>query len=634
MRLQSLKIEGFRRHLDTNLIFSDATFLIGSNNSGKSSVLKAIEYLLSDKRKMSESDFYQILNHEGENQQVCSKVVITAEFQNVPEEAVEWRGFNRQRLFKYDTKELNENDSGNSIFYRKTYKPGKNNIIEMKQYQTILKDEFQDAKTIQDYIDAGLKEEIISTYFEDKTYNQNMTPTMLKELEDIGIQELFSINEGEIIWFENPGGIPANVTSKLPRYLLIPDDTKSEELSSQNGALMKTLRSLFEDVRDASENFQQAQHYLTELARELDPDDEDSDFYQLLDDLNRVVGDVFPDTSFLAEANLTDPNDAIKPQFDIQLGSNINTEVHYQGAGVVRSAIFALLRYRSIRENRLQRENSEYIRPLLLAFEEPEIFLHPQAAKQMRETIYELSVDPYNQIICTTHSPYMIDLSKNTHQVLNSLQTQKSFIFLDEDEYEIDKVFANPFNISEAFQNLLEDDKSYVKMLLKIDDTISKVFFTKNVLIVEGDTEEVIIRESLTRMPDTMQKEFSYNWEVVRARGKATIISLVKYLKALGINPFVIHDRDLEKKKAFEMNAHILEAIGDESRVIVLEECVEDLLGYKEPSRDKPYKAYQFINDEWGDDWDSINKGWRSIMEGLMNYESNVLKEVAATIKK
>lgn len=325
MRLHSLKIEGFRRHLDTDLIFSDATFLIGANNSGKSSVLKAIEYLLNDRRKMSDSDFYNILNHDGENQQVCSKVVITAEFRNVPNEAVNWRGFNKHRLFTYESNDVSGTDSGKSIFYRKTYKPGRNNIIEMKQYKGTLKDEFKGAKTIQDYVDAGLKEEIINTHFGDKTYNQNMTPSMLKELEDIGVQELFSINEDEIIWFENPGGIPANVTSKLPKFLLIPDDTKSEELSSQNGALMKTLKSLFEDVRDASENFKKAQHYLTELAKELDPDDEDSDFYQLLDDLNRVVGDVFPDTSFLAEANLSDPNDAIKPQFDVQLGSNINT---------------------------------------------------------------------------------------------------------------------------------------------------------------------------------------------------------------------------------------------------------------------------------------------------------------------
>lgn len=39
MQLYSLNIEGFRKHIDTKIIFSDPTFLIGENNVGKSSIL-------------------------------------------------------------------------------------------------------------------------------------------------------------------------------------------------------------------------------------------------------------------------------------------------------------------------------------------------------------------------------------------------------------------------------------------------------------------------------------------------------------------------------------------------------------------------------------------------------------------
>ena len=77
-----------------------------------------------------------------------------------------------------------------------------------------------------------------------------------------------------------------------------------------------------------------------------------------------------------------------------------------------------------MRENK-RKQKDEYIRPLLIAFEEPEIYLHPQAAKQMKETIYSLSLEKHNQIICTTHSPYMIDLSKNTNQILNSFNLEE-----------------------------------------------------------------------------------------------------------------------------------------------------------------------------------------------------------------
>ncbi len=98
----------------------------------------------------------------------------------------------------------------------------------------------------------------------------------------------------------------------------------------------------------------------------------------MLSGLNKVVGDVFPETIFLAQANLSNPDEVITPKFDIQLGSNVNTSVDNQGAGVIRSSIFAMLRYRSMRENNLKRKKKEYVRPLLIAFEEPEIsFVDP-----------------------------------------------------------------------------------------------------------------------------------------------------------------------------------------------------------------------------------------------------------------
>src|SRR5690625_3192000 len=612
MKLHSLKIEGFRRHQNTELLCSDATFLIGANNVGKSSVIKAIEYLLNDNPKISEDDFYCILNEEGDNERISEEVVLTAEFRNVPSKAKDWQGFNSQRLFEYKT----DVDSGLCIFYRKTFSLGKKVTIEMKQYNSILKEKFKGAKTIQDYIDFGVSEDIVKEHFEDKTNKQKMTKKMLEKFQDIGVEDLFDVNEQEVIWFENPGGIPGNVTSRLPKFLLIPDMAESEELSGNRGALMKTLNSLFEDVRDASHNFKQAQYYLTELEKELDPEDDESDFAQLLYDLNRVVGDVFPSTSFLARANLSDPDKVIVPKFDVQLGSNINTTIDYQGAGVIRSAIFAMLRYRSIRENK-KRVANEYVRPLLIAFEEPEIYLHPQAAQQMRDTIYDLSTDINNQIICTTHSPYMIDLSKSANQILNSLYIGESVVGRDSMDSKYEMICSNSFNVSKAFRNLVADDKSYVKMLLKIDDSIAKVFFTQNVLIVEGDTEEVVLRESISRMPNDMYKEFSYNWEIVRARGKGTIISLVKYLKALGINPYVIHDRD-SGTKAFEMNKHIADAVDDGTRVVVLEECIEDLLGYEAPSNNKPYKAYQHIDEHSEKEWEGINAQWRRIIEGIM----------------
>lgn len=47
---------------------------------------------------------------------------------------------------------------------------------------------------------------------------------------------------------------------------------------------------------------------------------------------------------------------------------------------------------------------------------------------------------------------------------------------------------------------------------------------------------------------------------------------------------FVIHDRDGGTPGAESFNAPIAAAVGDASKVIMLEECIEDLLGYPAPS--------------------------------------------------
>jgi predicted ATP-dependent endonuclease of OLD family len=283
-----------------------------------------------------------------------------------------------------------------------------------------------------------------------------------------------------------------------------------------------------------------------------------------------------------------------------------------------------------MRDNKKKIKSNEYVRPLIIGFEEPEIYLHPKAAQQMRDTIYELSLDKHNQIVATTHSPYMIDLGKKSSQVLNSFSIKEVTTTINNNYINIQQVCVNPFNVTKAFKELTEEHRQFLKMIIKIDDSIAKVFFAKNVLIIEGDTEEVVMKESISRLPELIRKEIIYDWEIVKARGKAIIISLVKYLKALGIDPWVIHDMDSKTPKAMLFNEPILQAICDSEKRIMLEDCIEDVLGYKAPSKEKPFKAYSYIKDNWTKDWDSITPQWRVILERIFELEKIYVNKIQA----
>ena len=595
MKLHTLKIKGFKRLKEVTINFGDATFLIGQNNCGKSSILKAIEVLLSAKKQLSNLDFYSIIDEDtGETKVDISTIILEAEFRNLPEDAVQWRGF-KGRIFEYEIDE-DTIDTGLSVTYKKTYEIGKDVVIEFKSKGREIAENFADCKTPNDYIAKGLDENLLVDLFTEYDKAIGKSKPALEKLEQI--DEIWTIND-EDIWFQNPGGIPGNVLKMLPRFLLIPVDLSASEIQGGGtGVLGKTLGELFETVRESSDNFKEAQIHLQNLARELDPEDADSEFGKMMTDLNMVLESVFPESKLHATTTLSDPSN-LKPTFNVEMSSNIKTSIEYQGTGMIRASVFGMLRYR---QKWLSTREDDYGRSLIICFEEPEIYLHPSAANQMRQAIYDLST-VNSQIVASTHSPYLIDLSKKPKQILNRLYNCGNH------------VDCNSFSVTDKFKELQGNDKDYVKMLMKIDSYISRVFFANKVVVVEGDTEDLLIRESLIRLPRQDYLKIISNFEIVKARGKASIIGLVKYLTSMGIQPIVVHDRDANVQNAEIFNQPIKDALGAGGKIILMEENVEDVIGYV-ATYEKPFKAYTQTKD-WGENWQDIPQNWRNKLEEI-----------------
>lgn len=595
MRIHSLKIKGFRRIKCACVLFGDATFLIGANNTGKSTVFKAIEYLLSAKKTIPSPEYYSVVDDEtGETKPVVTDVVLEAEFRNLPSDAHNWRGF-KGRIFTYDTD--SDGDSGLSVTYRKTFTLGSDVKLEFRSKERQLDETYADCKTGQDYIDKGLDSETINGLFSDLAKTIGKGKGALEKLEQL--DEIWTLGDEET-WFQNPGGIPGNVLKMLPRFLFIPADTSVDEIEgSASGVLGKTLNELFEDVRGSSENYKKAQTYLDKLSKELDPEDVESEFGKMIGELNSILSSVFPDTQLHATTDLSDPSKALKPTFKIEMSSNVRTPVSHQGSGMVRAAAFGMLRFR---QKWLSKKEDEHKRTLIVCFEEPEIYLHPSAANQMRDTIYDLSSGG-SQIVATTHSPFIIDLSRKPKQILNNMSVSEN------------GVDANPFNVSGAYKALEDDDKTHVKMLLRIDDHIARVFFTKHVVIIEGDTEEVLICETIKKLPREQYLNIVADFEIVKARGKASIIGLAKYLVTMGIAPIVVHDRDQGTEGAEKFNQPIADAVAGNGKVIQMHENVEDEVGYPAPSSEKPLRAFREAT-KWAD-WESVPAGWKKKMKAI-----------------
>lgn len=247
MRLHYFFLKGFRRIREAKFFCGDATFLIGENNIGKSSVLKALDIFFSETTKLEDQDFFRVdeANHFAE------EVVMEVKFSELADESHQWRGF-KGRVF---VEEINGR-SVNCIYYKKTFPKGGQVKREMRVFNKSIKSEYSGCKSINDFIEASVSDDVLSKIFGDMPKDKAI-PGKEKDKLDL-ISEIWDVDETSNDWQTNPGGIEGNISIKLPKFLLIPAENRKEEIDSKTGTLQKTMIELFEEVRDQSANYRKA----------------------------------------------------------------------------------------------------------------------------------------------------------------------------------------------------------------------------------------------------------------------------------------------------------------------------------------------------------------------------------------
>ncbi len=262
------------------------------------------------------------------------------------------------------------------------------------------------------------------------------------------------------------------------------------------------------------------------------------------------------------------------------------------GHGIIRQVLFNFLRHHGS-----QNPNSSYI----LLFEEPEIFLHPKAAKKLRSCLYELAEKENIQVMCASHSPIMIDISKEHSSIVRIVRKD------------------NITQTYQAWDNLFHKDdekKKLVKMLNKFNPHICEVFFANEVLLVEWDTESIVYRDLLSRLYPNKECFVLNTWS------KNNIPFFQEALTHFNIVHYIIHDVDTPKLANWNTNSARTLNIKIRDNVIHANNINENLARRLVHDKDfesahnynycktkwKPLSAFEFVtNLVWTEDLDCIN---------------------------
>ncbi|MEQ5305469.1 AAA family ATPase [Providencia rettgeri] len=465
MRLKSMSVKNFRAiNGNNNLIrFDDnnIVFLFGKNNIGKSSVLYAYEYFSSPTKKSLVTDFYQ---NNPEN-----KIEIEAIFLK---EASDDEKFNDLKLNKWV-------DDNGIVKFKKTW-----SAIDEKASK-----ETYDPK---------------NRRYENKGFG--------------GLETILTHATPNVIFIE---AMP-NVAS-LIKWL---DDRIKSEL----------LKSLKENHKD---EYNEALIAINKLQQKVE---ENSYLTNMASSVNEYFNSTFPDLEIkiLQDKNKeTDLTKAFEKDFGIAIGKKeidngklIETakaleEIKEQvessdfrrfdlhGHALIRQAIVTIL---GLFGN--TKEGEKHI----ILFEEPELYLHPSNKRRFRETLYRLSSRDDYQIICISHDPQLIDLSKEHMSLARFVQ--------------------HPDGTTEIYQTdetVFKGDgetKNRVQMLNRFNPHICESFFADEVVLVEGDTEAIVLRELIHKYYP--KREIF----VLNTGSKNNMPFFINILSNFKIKQHIIHDSD------------------------------------------------------------------------------------------
>lgn len=231
----------------------------------------------------------------------------------------------------------------------------------------------------------------------------------------------------------------------------------------------------------------------------------------------------------------------------------------------------------------------------LLLIDEPENALHPMAARAAQRHLYKLATDPDWQVMMTTHSPYFVNPLEDHTTIVRLERHGGDAAPLERKTYRADEVVFD----SETKRNL--------QALQQMDTGFSEAFFGSYPILVEGDTEHAAFIAAVVEA----DHELADRAAIVRARGKGILPGLVKMLRHFRVPFSIIHDVDWPRTsdgtKANSMWT-TNQTIYDELQacradgITVRHRCsvpdFERELGGEELGKDKPLQAYLRIKED------------------------------------
>lgn len=456
-RLSHLRIKNLRACRDVSLPLEGFTPLVGQNNTGKSTILQAIEWVLKPKTLIA-ADFAD--PDAPIEVAACIDGISEAILERIPEQK------HRRAIGPYCR--------DGRLWIRVTANGTGKNAIKKEVWDPEQCPDDEPPEHWRDY-PTGLPQ-AVSVLLPD--------PLVVQAMHDLG---------------EDLGKAKAGTTIKgLLDEIMGPMLAAHAELS----AALETIRHvLTADGDNRSEHLQQFDADATDTLAHFFPG--------LALDLDLQVVDV-KEFFKAGDLHVTDKTTGDRRRFD------------QMGTGAQRAIQMALIRY--LAESRKE-DNNRPARRLLL-IDEPELYLHPQGVRRLRQALAHLAEAGF-QVVFSTHSPLMLSRENAADTVIVSKTTEAG------------ATTQKP--LRKAVEEALSHAESQSRTLFELGN-LAEIYFAKRVVICEGKTDRrllpLVYEKLYGTSPDIDHIAF------VSVGGCANIPKALPVMAAMGIASCAVVDLD------------------------------------------------------------------------------------------
>lgn len=572
MKIQSVRIKNFRTLRDVTIPFDSVTTFIGPNGTGKSTVLRALDWYFNGKPSaLSEKD--------------CS-FGATAEDIEVQVTFNDLTSKDRDELGKYAP------DGVATFTAWKRRSPDGSEVLSANAKG------FPEFNTIKAAKGATAKKDEYAKLRSDRP-NLNLPPANTGPAVDQAIMAWESSNTDQLV--DAPEALQTNFfgfnssgkMSGLFDFVLVTADLRaSEESIDGKSSIIGRILERSVDRTAADEEIAKIVEESRAKQQEVYEEKFKAQLVTITTQLNEVVTSYAPGRAVKvspAEVELKAP----RTTFEVAvLDGTTETAVERQGHGFQRTLLISALQLLA------QSGAASAEGVICLAIEEPELFQHPIQAQTFAKVLRSLAEDAGKRIQVTyaTHSPYFLE-ARHFDQVRrltrSSDQTPVVTVHL-----------ATVADVKTKLDGTVDADQVSRQLDRIVTDRLEVALFSSRALLVEGDTEAAVFygigdRHAVGRLE-------SLGLSIVPAGGKGGIPLADAILTCLGIPTYVLFDGDggfeararavgkkqaeidMDRAKLSKENRRLLKYFGETEvdfpsegvweRVATLSDCLESYL--------------------------------------------------------